>query len=208
MIRINLLAVERERVKRKATFQFAEKVTVACSLILVGTGVFIGWWYWSLSSEAADLDSQIAAARNETTRLKAVLARVQQVEQKNVQLQQRIALIEQLRKSQTAGVRLLDEVSRALPNTLWLTSLTEKDTTVTLEGRCLALTAVSDLVANVQASPYFKKPIESPTLDSDKSVAGVNDLFKFTLKLEYLAPGAAPPPAAPAPAVAAASAKR
>ncbi len=125
MIRINLLAVERERVKRKATFQIAEKVTVACSLILVGTGVFIAWWYWSLSSQAADLDSQISAAQNETTRLSAVLARVQAAEQRNAQLQERIALIEQLRKSTTGAVHLLDEISRAVPNNLWLTSLTQ-----------------------------------------------------------------------------------
>ena len=200
MIRINLLAVERERVKRRATFQIAEKVTVLSSLVLVGTGVFLGWWYWTLSSDAAGLDRDISAAQAEATRLRAVIVRVQQAEKRNAQLEQRMALIEQLRKSQTAGVHLLDEISRAVPDNLWLTDLQQKDAVISLDGRCLTLTAVSDFVSNVQASPYFKKPIAPPTLDTDKG--GEGDIFKFTLKLDYLAPGAPPPQPAKGPATA------
>ena len=43
MIRINLLAAEREGKKKKATFQSGQKATIACSLVLVLTGVVIGW---------------------------------------------------------------------------------------------------------------------------------------------------------------------
>jgi type IV pilus assembly protein PilN len=201
MIRINLLAVEREKVKRRATFQLAEKVTVACSLILVGTAVFVGWWYWTLSRQAADLDHEIQSAETETLRLRVIIQRVQQAEQHRTQLEQRVNLIEQLRRAQSAPVHLLDEISRNLPDALWLTSMQQKGNDVTLEGRCMQLKAVSDLVANFQSSPYFKRPVDTVTTDTERNEAAQTELVKFTLKVQYAPPGmAAPADAAAKPA--------
>jgi type IV pilus assembly protein PilN len=207
MIRINLLAVERERVRRRATFQLAEKVTVACSLILVAAGVFIGWWYWTLSSQAAGLDREIAAAQAETNRLKTIIQRVQQAEQRQAQLEQRVELIEQLRRAQGAPVHLLDEISRALPDALWLTSLQQKATDVTIEGRCLQLNAVSELVTNIESSAYFKKPVDVST-DTERNEQSQRDLVRFTLKVQYAPPGMSAPTPAKTPAPAAPARRR
>ncbi len=187
MIRINLLAVERERTKRRATFQLAEKLTVACSLILVATGVFIAWWWWTLSRQAADLDRDIAAAQAETGRLRVVIARVQQAEQRRNQMEQRVALIEQLRKSQTAPVHLLDELSRSLPDSLWLTTMQQKGPDLTIEGRCLVLSAVPEFVSNMQATGYFSKlDVSTDTLQGNQAAP---ELVRFTLKAQYTPPG-------------------
>ncbi len=188
MIRINLLAVERERVKRRATFQLAEKLTVACSLILVAALVFIGWWYWTLSTQAADLDREIAAAQTESARLKLVIERVHVAEQRRAQIQQRVGVIEELRKGQTSAVHLVDELSHALPDALWLTAVTQKGNELTIEGRCLSLTAVSELISNLEASPYFKKPVEGVTTDTQKGDQGQGDLLKFSMKVSYAPP--------------------
>jgi len=207
MIRINLLAVERERVKRRATFQLAEKVTVACSLILVATAVFVGWWYWTLSRQTADLDRDIQAAETETLRLRVIIQRVQQAEQHREQLQQRVSLIEQLRRAQSAPVHLLDEISRNLPDAMWLTNLQQKGSDITLEGRCMQLKAVSDLVANLQSSAYFKKPVDTVTTETERNEAAQTDLVKFTLKVQYAPPGMAAPAADAAAKPAGAAAK-
>ena len=87
MIRINLLAAERESKKKKATFQSGQKITVACSLVLVLTGVLIGWRYLAIQRESAKLDEDIAKAQTEATRLHAVIQQVQQFEQQKAQLQ-------------------------------------------------------------------------------------------------------------------------
>jgi type IV pilus assembly protein PilN len=119
MIRINLLAVERERTKKKAvTFQAGQKLTVACTLILILAIVFVGWRYWTITRESAQLDADITAAQQETARLRTIIVQVQQFEQRRAQLQQRVLLIEQLRKGQTGPVHMLDQVSRALPQML------------------------------------------------------------------------------------------
>ena len=123
MIKINLLTVDRERAKRKAKFQVGQKVTVACSLILVVAALVVGWWFWSLQRASADLDQQIADAERETQRLQSVIQQVAQFEARRAQLQQRVTLIEELRKGQTGPVHLLDQISRALPEAMWLTDL-------------------------------------------------------------------------------------
>src|SRR5262245_33746994 len=109
MIRINLLAVDRERTKRRAKFQATQKVTIASSLILVAAALFVGWWYWSLQQQSAELNQRIIDAQRETTRLRSLINQVEQFEQRRARLQSRVALIEQLRKGQSGPVHMLDQ---------------------------------------------------------------------------------------------------
>jgi type IV pilus assembly protein PilN len=190
MIRINLLTVERERTRRRATFQFAQKLTVACSLILVVAGVLIGWWYWTLRTRAADLNEKIVNAESAKARVALLIQQVQQFEQRKTDLEQRVTLIEQLRRGQSATVHLLDEISRSLPDGLWLINLTQKGDEITLEGRCLQITAVSDLVQNLERSAYFKKPVDSPTIGTERNEQAKIDIVTFTLKAQFTVPGA------------------
>ena len=87
---------------------------------------------------------------------------MQQFEQRKAQLQQRVALIEQLRKDQTGPVHMLDQISRALPPMLWLTELKQRPTPTkcVIDGRCTTLTGLSDFVGNLEASGYFKRSVE------------------------------------------------
>ena len=114
MIRINLLAVEREAKKKKATFQAGQQVAVACGFILVLTGGVVGWRYWLLARESVELDRDIADKQAQAARLHGIIRQVQQFEQQKAQLQQRVVLIEQLRKSQNGPVHMLDQLSRSL----------------------------------------------------------------------------------------------
>ena len=108
MIRINLLAAERDRNKKKAVTlgTAGQKLTIGCSIILILAVLFIGWRYWALGRDSAQLDAEIAAAQQETSRLHSVIAQVQQFEQRRAQLQQRVGLIEQLRKGQTGTISI------------------------------------------------------------------------------------------------------
>src|SRR5215212_6337760 len=136
MIRINLLAVERDRGKKKAiTFgTTSQKLTIGCSVILVAAMGFIGWRYWALGRDSAKLDADILSAQQETSRLHGVIQQVRQFEQRKAQLQQRVVLIEQLRKGQTGPVHMLDQISRALPPMLWLIELKQAGDDVVLDG--------------------------------------------------------------------------
>lgn len=187
MIRINLLAIDRERAKRRAKFQIGQKVTVGCSLILVATGLSVGWWYWSLRSASQDLDQRIVDARQETVRLQSLIQQAQQFEARRAQLQQRVALIEELRKGQTGPVHLLDEISRSLPDAMWLTELRQTGADVTIDGRCLSLTALSDFVGSLEASTYFEQPVEIVDSQIEPSTPTSAELIRFSVRAKYAA---------------------
>jgi type IV pilus assembly protein PilN len=192
MIRINLLAAEGERSKKKKAALFGttgQKLTIGCSIILVLAVLFIGWRYWSLSRQSNQIDAEISAAQQETTRLHSVILQVQQFEQRKAQLQQRVVLIEQLRKGQTGPVHMLDQISRALPPMLWLTELKQTGAEIQIDGRTTVLTSLTDFVTNLEATGYFKKSIDIVSTTADQTV-GVGELIKFTIKATFQPPDA------------------
>ena len=195
MIRINLLAVERDRNKKKAVTlgTAGQKLTIGCSVILILAVLFIGWRYWALGRESADLDAAIAAGQQETTRLHSVIQQVQQFEMRKAQLQQRVVLIEQLRKGQTGPVHMLDQISRALPPMLWLTELKQVGPDVVIDGRCTTLTGLSEFVSNLEASGYFKRSVEIVYTTAEGTASG--ELIKFTIKALFQQPGETAPAA-------------
>ena len=198
MIRINLLAVDRDKKKKKAvTLQAGQKMTIGCSLILMLAVLFIGWRYWALSRESAQLDADITAAQQETTRLHSIVQQVQQFEQRKAQLQQRVVLIEQLRKGQSGPVHMLDQISRALPPMLWLTELKQVGPSdVVIDGKATTLTGLSDFVSNLEASGYFKRSIEIVSTNTETVAQPASELVKFSIKATFQQPGETQPPAA------------
>jgi len=201
MIRINLLGVERQKKARAFAFDPAQHLTYACVAVLLVAAAAVGWWYWSLSSQSAAVDAQLAAAQQEMTQLRRVIAQVQQFEQRRTQLEQRIAVIEQLRAGQRTPVRLLDHVSRSLPDMLWLTAMSQKSNELTIEGRSTTLIGISDFIGNLGGNTtVLQKPIElvSSTVDNvpqARNAVGV-DVIKFAVKAKVTPlekPGAAKP---------------
>jgi type IV pilus assembly protein PilN len=199
MIRINLLAAERDRAKKKGKVTLGtagQKLTIGCSIILILAGLFIGWRYWALTRESAQLDADISSSQQETTRLHSIIQQVQQFEQRKGQLQQRVMLIEQLRKGQTGPVHMLDQISRALPPMLWLVEVKQVLVSeVVIDGRSTTLTGLSDFVSNLEASGYFKRSIEIVNTSTEPSPVPGAELIKFSIRAIFQQPGEAKPAA-------------
>ena len=189
MIRINLLAVERERSKKRFVIPVAQRVTIAASVILIGTMALVGWWFWSLRQQSAQIDEELTRAEAETRQVRSVLEQVRKFEAQKALLQQRVSLIEQLRKGQSAPVHILDEISKSVPERLWLRDLSQKGADFSMKGTTDSMTAVSDFVANLEATRWFKRPVEivdSHVTPNDK----VGDLIEFELKAQFVDPTA------------------
>jgi type IV pilus assembly protein PilN len=191
MIRINLLAVERKAGKRAGfTFHAAHGLTIGCSAILVVAVLFVGWRFWALQQQSARIDMEITDAQQQGLRLHAIIVQVQQFEQQKAQLQQRVVLIEQLRKSQAGPVHMLDQISRALPPMLWLTELKQTDDSVLIDGRCMVVTSLTDFVTSLEASGYFKKSIDIVSSQTEPMAAPPGELVRFTIKATFQQPAA------------------
>lgn len=181
MIRINLLAVERGTTLGTGLIPAAHRVAIAASLILLTTALSVGWWYWSLGQTSQKLDEDLAIAESEAQQLRSVLSQAQAFETRRAQLQQRITLIEQLRRRQIRPVHVLDEVARAVPDGVWLTDLSQKGDELLLTGMTTALTGVSDFVANLESSAWFRKPVD--IIDSERTTdRQTGDLVKFSIR--------------------------
>ena len=191
MIKINLLATERKVAKKKVAFDPSQQITAVCAGILLVAVAAIGWRYWLVGRASAAVDAQIAAAQKETQRLHGVITQVQQFEQRKAQLQQRVTLIEQLRKEQIGPVHMLDQISLALPSSLWLSEMkqTAVPNEVLIDGRSLSLTGLSDFVANLERSGYFQKSVEIVNSTTDTSGGPQGEVIKFQIKAVFKGPG-------------------
>ncbi len=57
-------------------------------------------------------------------------------------------------------MHVLDEISRSLPDRLWLTELKQVGSDFTIMGFAASLPSLSDFVANLEATKWFKRPVE------------------------------------------------
>lgn len=202
MIRINLLAEKRET-KQRAPIDPGQKIAFGGSLILVLAAAFVGWSYWSLDQNAQQIERDIQDRQREEARLTQVITEVRDFEARRERLQQRVSLIEELRRGQTAPVHILDQVSDALPEMVWLTRMSQSGYDITLEGNCLNLTALSDYVGALEHSRYFSRPVEIINSEVVPATATSPELIKFVIKGGFQMSGLKAPAAPAAPAGAA-----
>ena len=200
MIRINLLGAPRPSGRKTSSFTRldpSQRATFACCVIFGATALGVGSWYWSLTTKAAALDTEISAARAEVTRLNKVLAEVKRAEDRRGQLQQRVAIIEELRRGQGVPVQMLDHVSRSMPEFLWLTALEQKADDVTIEGRTTTLISLADFVTNLGTNKLVEKPIDiiNSQVEQSSGPTQTEELIKFSVKAPLSKPA---PPKAPA----------
>lgn len=163
--------------------------------LIVAFSVTGGRWYM-LKSERDRLKQTEGEMRQERDRLQVFIKKVEEAEAKRAALQHKIDVINGLKNAQTGPVRVMDEVSKALPELVWLESMLLDGSNLTLVGQAMDENAVANYISNLDASPYFREP----TL-LDMSRAG-KDSFRFNLTCVFsptpeTAP-AAEPAAAPA----------
>jgi type IV pilus assembly protein PilN len=202
MIRINLLVAERPTAKKKVAAAAPGAFQAYVFLFLFAGGALFAsaalWWL--KSAQLADLDTKIAQNKKRQAELQAIKVQVDQFLAKKRILDAKVKLIEQLKAQQSGPVHMLDEISKALPDFVWLTGLDQTGNVVKLAGESNGLTSVADLISNLQRSGWFPKV---DLLSSNEA----NNVVSFQLQAEFraqappaapaaAAPGAAAPPAA------------
>ena len=205
MIRINLLTEARSAAARKKS-PFLPSGGRLNNLILIGgvaAGVlYIGIMALVLTSRSRNLDEEIARAQEEVARLKSIIDEVKGYEDKKASLEAKIQLINNLKTNQKGPVRLMDEISKALPDLVWLSELTVSGDQVSLKGRTLSPNAVATYLENLKKSPFFAEPVFR-NLGREQGSQGI---YTWEMSLTFtnaqalsVAPASAPPGAAGAP---------
>jgi type IV pilus assembly protein PilN len=200
MIRVNLLSEKPKVAPARFTLDESKKILIGGIAIMALSIAYVGWSYMSLLQRAADVETSIEAARAEEQRLIKVISEVHDFEARRARLEQRVALIEELRRGQTAPVHILDQVSRSLPDLVWLTRIGQSGYDITIEGNCLSLTSLSDFVGALEHSRYFARPVEIINSEVVAATTNAPELIKFQIKASFQMSGlkSATPAAVPA----------
>jgi len=97
----------------------------------------------------------LATARQEKNKLSYVeeALKLQQAARESLNL--KISLIEALNAQRDVAPRLMDEISRRLPDWVWLTEVVYDEKGIQIKGRALSNNLVADYVTNLEASPQI-----------------------------------------------------
>ncbi len=199
MIKINLLEVERER-RPKAAATSGGVPTILLALLIVGAS-FVAFilYYLAISNRLSSLLADVQQKRIKKKELEPYIKRVDELEARKIELGKKNNAIEQLRSQRTIPVHILDEVSRSLPEYLWLTSLVLKGELLSIDGQTLQEQAIPTFMKSLDTSEFIGTcslietkqvgtPGNTPVSTTFKVAAPITNPFK---------PKPAPPAAKP-----------
>lgn len=173
MIRINLLSSARKKaVIIPPVFIYGGIAAGLILLIMVGGMFFI-------NSKISNVQAEMAVKQQKLTQLKAKLKEVKNYEKYNEEVRAKAAVIEKLKKNQVVPLRLLDEVSEMLPKGVWLTSLFDRNGTISLDGYAYSNSELVRYVQNLKSSKYLT---EVMLVESRQTDVGTYSIYKFKLQ--------------------------
>jgi len=185
MIKINLLsegkrpaAVRKSRPSRlKMEGADVGQMLLAAGLLL---GILaVGIWWWLLNGEIKAKQAEVAQAEAEVARLASVIKEVEEFKAKKAELERKIGIINDLKANQRGPVRVMDYVSRALPELLWLDRAEMSANSIEIEGRAFNTNAVANFMDNLDKVPEFDEPVLK---DTEQQGGGI---YRFVINFDY-----------------------
>ena len=190
MIRINLLGHEAAKPKRRSMPQFSVggSDNAPFILVVVATVVLVAAAWWWQSRALSVIRVSHAQVTADQAQLAETAMRVADLQDRRATVNQKLGVIVELKKNQSGPVLLLDQLSRQLADSVWLTDLTLSAGNVSIVGQALSELAISDFERNLSLSQFFADTGIDFTQDEENSV-------RFQLATRFV------PLSAPAPTV-------
>lgn len=169
MIRINLLPWRTAaRARGKRYFLLATVAAVAL------TGL-IGWAvHVAIAQVIAHQGARNAFLDGEIRQLDRQLGEIKELEATKGRMISRMTIIQQLQASRPAAVHLLDEVVASVPEGVFLTSLQQVGTAVSIKGRAQSNARVSGLMRNVEGAAWIGSPTLAVVENKERTGTGLN----------------------------------
>ena len=139
----------------------------------------------------------LQAAQEEKGKLQYVVAKLEELELQKAIFERKINLINQLKARQETAVRIMDELSKRLPEWVWLTDVSFEGQLITMKGNALSNNLIADYIFNLENSPHLSDVnLISSTQKTTKSA----QYLEFLMNMNYVLPMSPLPPEAAAPA--------
>src|SRR5215471_1120381 len=185
MIKVNLIGSSRKKTaKTRASIAIPSNVMPLVLLLIFVAAAAGGFlWYYKLDSESKDLATKITTLQQQKARLDAVIKTDQVFETRKKSFENRIKIIEGLKRNQVNPILAMDVLSEAIEKTqyVWLSQLNQNNAVLDMSGVGTSLNAIADFFSNLENTGYF----HSIELANATDAAGN---FTFSLKCEFKAP--------------------
>jgi type IV pilus assembly protein PilN len=153
MPRINLLPWrEAERKKRQRDFMVAMAGSFVSAIAVLGLTMFA---YSQMIDNQMGRNTRLEA---EIVELERSISEIDGLERQKERLLARMEIIEQLQRSRPEIVHLFDEITRQLPEGVYLTGMKQNGMAVELKGIAQSSTRVSALMRQVDKSEWLADP--------------------------------------------------
>jgi type IV pilus assembly protein PilN len=178
MIKINLLLARKE--KKKAGMRKEFIVLILSVVLLVMVLVFI---QWRLEKEKDDTLAQISTTKKEIAYYKSLTTEVTKAKEAQKTLQEKLNIINTLRKEKAGPAKVLDELSIDKPEKIHLESVKKEGSKLGIEGIALDDETIANFMTNLRKSKLFKNVdlIVSEQVEQSKL-----KLKKFILSCEII----------------------
>lgn len=154
MIRINLLSEERKK-KKKKKIKGPSNFLVTVGIVTLSASLVSGGAAFFFKNQVSRLKTNIESNKTKLADLAKKTNEANRYEKLNKEIAQRSVIIEGLRKNQSVPVKILDNVSKEIPEGLWLVMMTYRDAGVVLEGYAFSNADIVSYVENLKKSDNF-----------------------------------------------------
>jgi len=151
MIKINLLLARKE--KKKVGLRKEIVVLIASVAILIAGLVVV---QWRLDKEKEDTLTKISETKKDIAYYKSLTTEVVKAREAQKILQDKLNVINTLRKEKAGAAKVLDELSIDKPEKLQLESLKKDGAKLGIEGIALDDETIANFMTNLRKSKLFK----------------------------------------------------
>jgi type IV pilus assembly protein PilN len=154
MVRINLLPVR--QVKRRAE---GRQTLVLFGVLLVGAVVFNFIWYTQASNAASSSAAQVQRTQDEIKTLEKVIGEVQNITKDQKALEDKLKVLDTLKRGRTGPVKLLDAIASVMPKKVWFSGMKEAGGTMSFTGTAMTHDDLAELMRGLQNVVWTPKGI-------------------------------------------------
>ncbi len=181
MIRINLLPVRAAKKKESVRFQLSV-AGLATFFVLAVMVIF----FLTVRSQANGLHSDMNKSQQELNALKAKIGELSRIKQQKQVVEDKLAIIQKLEAQRKGPVDMFRKLSEATPKNVWLHSLNDRGSIITLVGYASNDESVAEFMRRLETKDMGSVELEVAQRGIEPETK--MDMVKFTIRLERAAP--------------------
>lgn len=167
MIKINLLPVRETQKKERLREQLV--VLVACAIfVTIGCAAA----YTTILTKISQKNDEISEQTKVIEQLKKQIGEVEKVKKLQGDLQSKLDILGTLKANKTGPAHMLDELSAATPERLWIDSFDIVGGEASFSGLGVNEEVVANFLQQLESSPYYKnvelQSLEQATVEGNK----------------------------------------